>query len=797
MCARVSAVASELAKGARRVAVCQPRRARLLTPGPSPGRVRSCQDTWLGDGACDLTCNTTRCMFDGGDCINATITVKSASSSSSYSGKGARYTNTAFTSSSTPATPQPPEEPPCAPGCPVAWLGDLMCDDKCSSSACGWDGADCGISKVLHFLPGVAAAGNITVEPDTLGYRLNVPGDSSDGAPPSWIWEHTAALVLSEIAQAQSSGAADNESTVCGRMSANASWLADRILRNLGNLELQADPLRLDTSVLSAYVNLSTALHSAQVLSATDLVAVSALLQSGQLYAVSRAMCDSVVLEPSCKAAVQSAGANGGQNSNAVAGTLVANTSGYALNTSSATLPSSLDECLLAASTALVGAWNTSAYVESVSRVRAMTRSARTITGAEFASSDGVKSSVLSAPYDLLLVLFNGDTLDALAPVVPADRLRALLPSPSPLPSRISAQRPFNTPANASFGNGTNASSSTSSELSPSFGVNMTDLEAEATRRRDAILQLSPLVSVGDAAFAIHLKFDLLFPNATAEQSLSVSRRLMFNTTLFRRSRIDFSSASASNSSNRTSDVDASHNGVNSTYNNTSAAVGHVGITRRRMNSAPVTGVVQGIGGRRAGKESHEKSTIARETRETLRLARVAADVTLARLAEPALSDSASLRSDATRRAVAAAWAAVKDAVDSADAADSLNPLELYPELDHATDVMDDALAGRSVWDAFIGCVEASLSRLASYWSRDAQPLSAGVASPLSRRLGEDTYADSLVFTTRLIASRLGRKSSRRVPAHMPHMIDRVISKPASCPVPYQFDHRCCCVSLS
>lgn len=90
----------------------------------------SCQDSWLGDGACDMTCNTTRCLYDGGDCINATIALKSAASSSSYSGKGSRY-STHTDSASAPATPPPPEEPPCAPGCPSSWLGDLMCDSKC------------------------------------------------------------------------------------------------------------------------------------------------------------------------------------------------------------------------------------------------------------------------------------------------------------------------------------------------------------------------------------------------------------------------------------------------------------------------------------------------------------------------------------------------------------------------------------------------------------------------------------------------------------------------------------------
>lgn len=31
-----------------------------------------CPDTWVGDGYCDQACNITDCLFDGGDCLNAT-----------------------------------------------------------------------------------------------------------------------------------------------------------------------------------------------------------------------------------------------------------------------------------------------------------------------------------------------------------------------------------------------------------------------------------------------------------------------------------------------------------------------------------------------------------------------------------------------------------------------------------------------------------------------------------------------------------------------------------------------------
>ena len=43
------------------------------------------------------------------------------------------------------------ESPPrvrCAKGCPDAWVGDGMCDHKCDSAACAFDGGDCDAGEV-------------------------------------------------------------------------------------------------------------------------------------------------------------------------------------------------------------------------------------------------------------------------------------------------------------------------------------------------------------------------------------------------------------------------------------------------------------------------------------------------------------------------------------------------------------------------------------------------------------------------------------------------------------------------
>lgn len=45
------------------------------------------------------------------------------------------------------------------------------------------------------------------------------------------------------------------------------------------------------------------------------------------------------------------------------------------------------------------------------------------------------------------------------------------------------------------------------------------------------------------------------------------------------------------------------------------------------------------------------------------------------------------------------------------------------------------------------------------------------------RRLDESTYTKSLVYTNRLIMKEFGAKNNRKVPPHMPHMINKEVMK--------------------
>jgi hypothetical protein len=115
-------------------------------PKCNPG----CIDAWLGDGYCDVACNTTRCMWDAGDCNNGTVQMRGTYNKGRYDlSKGTG----GHTSSST-NTPTIVHSDGCADGCPDTWLGDRMCDVKCSSAACGWDAGDCGVELVRNSFTG-------------------------------------------------------------------------------------------------------------------------------------------------------------------------------------------------------------------------------------------------------------------------------------------------------------------------------------------------------------------------------------------------------------------------------------------------------------------------------------------------------------------------------------------------------------------------------------------------------------------------------------------------------------------
>lgn len=94
----------------------------VAAPAGDTGRaLRSCARMWLGDGACDLECNSSACKHDNGDCLP---------------GAAAEFCGSA--------------------GCRRSMVNDSVCNYECFSEACGWDGADCHMQCALgchkHFL---------------------------------------------------------------------------------------------------------------------------------------------------------------------------------------------------------------------------------------------------------------------------------------------------------------------------------------------------------------------------------------------------------------------------------------------------------------------------------------------------------------------------------------------------------------------------------------------------------------------------------------------------------------------
>ena len=88
-----------------------------INAGPHTQCAANCPRTWLGDGACDLGCNTRSCGWDGGDCAAAAPRVAEQRANAAAN--------------------------QCAPGCERAWLGDRECDEECDNAACRFDGGDC------------------------------------------------------------------------------------------------------------------------------------------------------------------------------------------------------------------------------------------------------------------------------------------------------------------------------------------------------------------------------------------------------------------------------------------------------------------------------------------------------------------------------------------------------------------------------------------------------------------------------------------------------------------------------
>ncbi|KAK8733624.1 hypothetical protein OTU49_006396 [Cherax quadricarinatus] len=128
-----------------------------------------CPGSWLGDGYCDSSCNTTACEWDGGDCMGEKGEGELLSMEDDF---GADMT-VEF----------------CAPSCSDLWLADKYCDHSCNIEACGFDGGDCGLDNIrhLHRLPTPASYNSTYVLPQGIMAAwmnissLVIPGKTVEG----------------------------------------------------------------------------------------------------------------------------------------------------------------------------------------------------------------------------------------------------------------------------------------------------------------------------------------------------------------------------------------------------------------------------------------------------------------------------------------------------------------------------------------------------------------------------------------------------------------------------------------
>lgn len=100
---------------------------------PVPNCALGCPLNWLNDGYCDKACNTTQCLWDGGDCLVGNNSVK--------------------ISTEPPLSHSNPfnSQNYCSPNCVTNWLGDSFCDQVCNKSECAFDMADCGTNQFDMF----------------------------------------------------------------------------------------------------------------------------------------------------------------------------------------------------------------------------------------------------------------------------------------------------------------------------------------------------------------------------------------------------------------------------------------------------------------------------------------------------------------------------------------------------------------------------------------------------------------------------------------------------------------------
>ena len=120
-----------------------------------PPCATGCSRTWLGDGFCDRACNTTLCLYDGGDCLEEEDEKKSNEKSKIVVGKGRSQwpkrpsemgilrQNPAAQQALIRALERGKHVDECSRDCNGSWLADGSCDPSCQNAACGYDLGDC------------------------------------------------------------------------------------------------------------------------------------------------------------------------------------------------------------------------------------------------------------------------------------------------------------------------------------------------------------------------------------------------------------------------------------------------------------------------------------------------------------------------------------------------------------------------------------------------------------------------------------------------------------------------------
>jgi hypothetical protein len=163
---------------------------KYYTAWPVPKCDNACNQYWLGDGTCDLSCNISQCHYDAGDCLMGNATKMRNSWQANTHTIPTTHTTTTYTPWTPPApgaakptahtlAPSTHERKMryCSDECPAVWIGDGFCDDRCDDARCGHDGGDCATITAAA-VNGTAA---VSVLPDWGGAVVRVRAEDVFG----------------------------------------------------------------------------------------------------------------------------------------------------------------------------------------------------------------------------------------------------------------------------------------------------------------------------------------------------------------------------------------------------------------------------------------------------------------------------------------------------------------------------------------------------------------------------------------------------------------------------------------